>query len=124
MEDYLSIQKKYSVRIGEFTVFLEARDKKNKGPRAMHLNRQDLDCHPNLRHAIFVFAITPNVLLFHHRDSRMTPIYVISDIMHPELVVSERSSRGDGIAISSRVKILESRLDMTKRARKTLNDES
>ena len=41
--------------------------------------------------------------------------------MHPELAVSERSAQGDGIAINSRVKILESRLDMTKRARKTLN---
>ena len=43
--------------------------------------------------------------------------------MHPELAVSERSAQGDGIAINSRVKILESRLDMTKRARKTLNYE-
>ena len=41
--------------------------------------------------------------------------------MHPELVVSECSARGDGIAINSGVKILGSRLDMTKRARKTLN---
>ena len=78
---YLSVPKFYSVRIGEFTVFLEARDRKqNKEPRAMHLNRRDLDCHPNLRHQIFVFAITPNVLLFHHRDSRMTSVYAISDI--------------------------------------------
>ena len=46
----------------------------------MHLNRRDLDCHPNLRHQTIVFAITPNVLLFQHRDSRMTPVYVISDI--------------------------------------------
>ena len=46
----------------------------------MHLSRRDLDCHPNLRHPILVFAITPNVLLFYHRDSRMTPVYVISDI--------------------------------------------
>ena len=44
--------------------------------------------------------------------------------MHPELVVSERSARGDGIAINSRVKILESSLDVMKRARKTLNYES
>ena len=44
--------------------------------------------------------------------------------MHPELVVSKRSAREDGIAINSRVKILESRLDMTKRARKTLNYEN
>ena len=43
--------------------------------------------------------------------------------MHPELAISERSTQGDGIAINSRVKILESRLDMTKRARKTLNYE-
>ena len=43
--------------------------------------------------------------------------------MHPELAVSERSAQGDGIAINSRVRILESRLDMTKRARKTLNYE-
>ena len=40
--------------------------------------------------------------------------------MHPELVVIEHLARGDGIAINSGVKILESRLDMTKRARKTL----
>jgi len=56
------------------------------------------------------------------------PSYPISrggaNIMHPELVVSERSARGDGIAINSGVKILESRLDMTKRARKTLNYEN
>ena len=78
---YLSIPKCYYVRIGKFTVFLEARDKKqNKGPRAMHLNRRDLDYHPNLRHQTFVFAIMPNVLIFHHRDSRMTPVYAISDI--------------------------------------------
>ena len=38
--------------------------------------------------------------------------------MHPELVDSERLARGDGIAIKSGVKILESRLDMTKRAQK------
>ena len=44
--------------------------------------------------------------------------------MHLELVVIEPSAQGDGIAINSGVKILESRLDMTKRARKTLNDES
>ena len=43
--------------------------------------------------------------------------------MHPELVDSKRPARGDGIAIKSGVKILESRLDMTKRARKTLNYE-
>ena len=43
--------------------------------------------------------------------------------MHPELAVSERSAQGDGIAINSRVKILESRLDMAKRARETLNYE-
>ena len=41
--------------------------------------------------------------------------------MHPELVVIESLAHGDGIAISSGVKILESRFDMTKRARKTLN---
>ena len=44
--------------------------------------------------------------------------------MHLELVVIEPSARGDGIAISFGVKIPESRLDMTKRARKTLTDES
>ena len=44
--------------------------------------------------------------------------------MHPELVVIEPSARGDGIAISSGVKVLETRLDMKKRARKTLNYES
>ena len=43
--------------------------------------------------------------------------------MHLELVVIEPSAQGDGIAINSGVKILESRLDMTKRARKTLNYE-
>ena len=44
--------------------------------------------------------------------------------MHLELVVIESSAQGDGIAINSGVKILESRLDMTKRARKTLNYEN
>ena len=44
--------------------------------------------------------------------------------MHLELVVIEPSSQGDGIATNSGVKILESRLDMTKRARKTLNYEN
>ena len=43
--------------------------------------------------------------------------------MHPELVVLESLARGDGIAIISGVKLLESRLDMTKRARKTLKYE-
>ena len=43
-----------------------------------------------------------------------------ANIVHPELVVSERSARVDGIAINSGVKIPGSRLDMTKRARKTL----
>ena len=58
----------YPLNFGEFTVFSGAGDgEKNKGPRAMHLNRRDLDCHPNLTHPIFVFAITPNVPLFHHR---------------------------------------------------------
>ena len=96
----------------------------------MHLNRQDSDCHPNLRHPIFAFAITPNVLLFHHRDLRMTPFtsYPISrggaNILHLGLVVIESSARGDSIAINSGVKILESRLDMTKRARKPLNYKS
>ena len=96
----------------------------------MHLNRRDLDCHPNLRHQIFVFAITPNVLLFHHRNSRMTPVYVISDISGWREYYASGvgcigpSARGDGIAINSGIKILESRLDMTKRARKTLNYES
>ena len=41
-----------------------------------------------------------------------------ANIMHLELVVIERSAQGDGIATNSGVKILESRLDMTKRARK------
>ena len=41
--------------------------------------------------------------------------------MHLELVVIELAAQGDGIAINSGVKITESRLDMTKRARKTLN---
>ena len=40
--------------------------------------------------------------------------------MHPELVVYECSAQGDGIATNFGVKILESRLDMTKRARKAL----
>jgi|NorSeaMetagenome_1021524.scaffolds.fasta_scaffold382765_1 hypothetical protein len=44
--------------------------------------------------------------------------------MHLELVVIEPSAQGDGIATNSGVKILESRLDMTKRARKTLNYEN
>ena len=43
--------------------------------------------------------------------------------MRQELVVIEPSAQGDGIATSSGVKIFESRLDMTKRARKTLNYE-
>ena len=42
-------------------------------------------------------------------------------IMHLELVVIEPLGQGDGTAINSGVNILESRLDMTKRARKTLN---
>ena len=79
--NYLSVRKFYCVNFDEFTVFFEAGDEeKNKEPRAMHLDRRDLDCHLNLRHPIFVFAITPNVLLFHHRDSRMTPVCAISDI--------------------------------------------
>ena len=41
--------------------------------------------------------------------------------MHLELVVIEPLDQGDGIAINFGVKILESRLDMTKHARKTLN---
>ena len=44
--------------------------------------------------------------------------------MHLEVVVIELLAQGDGIAINSGVKILESRLDMTKRARKTLNYEN
>ena len=44
--------------------------------------------------------------------------------MHLELVVIEPLGQGDGIAINSGVKILESRLDKTKRARKTLNYEN
>ena len=44
--------------------------------------------------------------------------------MHLELVVIEYSAQRDGIATNSGVKILESRLDMTKRARKTLNCEN
>ena len=44
--------------------------------------------------------------------------------MHLELVVIEPSAQGDGIAINSGVKVLESRLDMTKRARKTSNYEN
>ena len=44
--------------------------------------------------------------------------------MHLGLVVIEPSAQGDGIAINCRVKILESRLDMTKRARTMLNYEN
>jgi hypothetical protein len=44
--------------------------------------------------------------------------------MHPELIVSKCSAQGDGIAISSGVKTLDFRLDMTKGARKTLNYEN
>ena len=44
--------------------------------------------------------------------------------MHQKLVVVEPSAQGDGIAINSGVSILESRLDMTKRARKTLTYEN
>ena len=44
--------------------------------------------------------------------------------MHLQLVAIGLSAQGDGIAINSGVKILESRLDMTKRARKTSNDEN
>ena len=44
--------------------------------------------------------------------------------MHLELVVIEPLDQGDGIAINSGVKILESRLDMTNRTRKTLNYEN
>ena len=41
--------------------------------------------------------------------------------MHLELVVIEPAAQRDGIAINAGVKIHESRLDMTKRARKMLN---
>ena len=44
--------------------------------------------------------------------------------MHLELDVIEPSAKEDGIAINSGIKILKSRLDMTKRARKTLNYEN
>ena len=44
--------------------------------------------------------------------------------MHLELVVIEPSGQGDGIANNAGVKVLDSRLDMTKRARKTLNYEN
>ena len=47
-----------------------------------------------------------------------------ANIVHLELVVIEPLAREDGIAINSGEKILESRLDMTKRARKTFNYES
>ena len=40
--------------------------------------------------------------------------------MHLELVVIERSAQVDGIATNSGVKIRESRLDMTKHARKNV----
>ena len=45
-------------------------------------------------------------------------------MMHLQLVVIEPLAQGDGMAINSGVKLLESRLDMTKRARKTLNYEN
>ena len=45
-------------------------------------------------------------------------------LVHLELVVFGPSTQGDGIAINFGVKIVESRLDMTKRARKTLNYEN
>ena len=58
----------YSVRIDEFTVLRRAgMEKKDKEPLATDLNRRDLDYHPNLRYPNFVFVITPNLLLFHHR---------------------------------------------------------
>ena len=57
-----------------------ARELKDKGPLATDLNRRDLDSHPNPRHPILAFAITPNVPLFHHRDLRMTLGSVMSDI--------------------------------------------
>ena len=44
--------------------------------------------------------------------------------MHLELDIIEHLAWGDGIAIKSGAKILETRLDMTKRAPKTLNYES
>ena len=44
--------------------------------------------------------------------------------MHLELIVIEPSAPGDGIAVHSGVKTLETRFNMTKRARKTLNYES
>ena len=44
--------------------------------------------------------------------------------MHLELVVIKPLAQGDGIATNSGVKKIESRLDMTKRARKTLNYEN
>ena len=44
--------------------------------------------------------------------------------MHLELVAFEFLTQGDGITINSGVKIHESRLDMTKRARKTLHYEN
>ena len=78
---HLPGRKEDSVRIGELTAFSRGGDeKKATGPLANDLNRRDLDCHPNPRHPIFVFAITPIVLLFHHRDLRMTPGSVTSDI--------------------------------------------
>ena len=115
----------------EFTVLFEAGDEEqNKVPRAIHLNRRDLDCHPNLTHPFFLYL--PSRRIFYFFITACGVIlrflsYSISrggaNIMHPELVDSERVARGDGIAIKSGVKILESRLDMTKRARKTLNYE-
>ena len=62
---YLSIPKCWSLNFGVFAVDAPGGgEKKDKGPQAMYLNRRDLDCHPILRHPIFVFAITPNFYFF------------------------------------------------------------
>ena len=52
------------------------------------------------------------------------PFVALNSRWSLSLVVIESSAQGDGIVINSGVKILESRLDMTKRARKTLNYEN
>ena len=57
----------------------------------MHLNRRNLNCHPNLRHRIFVFDAMPNVLLFHNRGLRTISQGGVNS-WHPELVVIKLSA--------------------------------
>ena len=93
-----------------------------EGHLAGDLNGRDSKPHRQRTQPEGARSISPRPYLFSKPTLRMTPIYVISDfrdganIMHLELIVIESSAQGDGIAINSGVKILESRLDMTKRA--------